>query len=350
LAARAGRILNIPARQRRRFVIALTSGLALLLLSVAYGRVALRIRDDLQGSSHAAVQEAALEIVRPVIYQVVSYGAPPAEQIWGRQTVRPLTTETASTAFERESLALAESPLGTVHSSWQRRDARTFVEFAIADGRGGVATTEVEVRGGLAALEARFQRFYAVASATGLVGSALLVFAVLVIWLFRATAPRKHASPVQAAMSEAGHETLSDAWLVRAARAGADGHWELDYDGERFWRSGTFEELLGRAPHDAIGTIEEFERIPHPDDTERVRLVFEQHVEIGAPFEVELRLQCANGAWRWFRYRGAGEFVQGTMIRFSGSVSDIEHERMVREGLGRLRKLASEVPNARRAG
>ena len=32
------------------------------------------------------------------------------------------------------------------------------------------------------------------------------------------------------------------------------------------------------------------------------------------------------------------------------SVSDIEHERTVREGLGRLRKLASEMPNARRAG
>ena len=325
----------------------------LVFLGVAYGRVMTALRYDLQDSSRAAVQEAALEIVRPVIFTLVSYGAPEAEQIWGQQAVRPLTAETASTEFERESLALATSAGGTVHSSWRRRGERTFVEFAIADGRGGIATTEVEVRGGLAAAEARFQRFYNVAAAAGLAGCALLGFALVVFWLFRITAPKRHstsaqapdASPAQKPVPAVGQDAEPSASLVRAARAGAEGHWELDYDGERFWRSGAFETLLGREPRDAIGTIDEFERMPHPEDTERVRLVFEQHVEIGAPFEVELRLKCANGDWRWFRYCGAGEFVQGTMIRFSGSVSDIERERTARAELERLRKLA---PDARR--
>ncbi len=104
----------------------------------------------------------------------------------------------------------------------------------------------------------------------------------------------------------------------------SQGHWELDYDSGHFWRSATFEQLLGRASDDATGTIDEFEQMPHPADTERVRFAFERHVETGAPFEVEVRLLCAGGDWRWFRYRATGEFVQGTMVRLAGSISDIE--------------------------
>jgi PAS domain-containing protein len=352
--------LSKPAGNRRRIISAIMGCLLLALLAVAYGRVMTALRADLQDSSRAAVQEAALEVVRPVIFSLVSYGVPEAEQVWGQQAVRPLTAETVANAFERESLALASSAGGTVHSSWQLREGRAFIEFAIADGRGGVATTEVEVRGGLAAAEARFQRFYDVAAKAGLAGSALLGLALLALLVFRIAAPVHHApvhparpvqTPAHAGLAQepvptAALEAGASAALVRAARAGAEGHWELDYGSARFWRSGAFEALLGREPHDAIETVDEFERMPHPDDIERVRLVFEQHVEIGAPFEVELRLQCANGEWRWFRYCGAGEFVGGTMVRFSGSVSDIERERTARAELERLRGL---TPDSRRA-
>ena len=88
--------------------------------------------------------------------------------------------------------------------------------------------------------------------------------------------------------------------------------------------------------------MEEFERMPHPDDIDRVRTAFEQHVETGAPFDVELRLRCANGAWRWFRGRATGEFAQGTMTRLSGSMIDIESQHAIRDELVRDALAAEE--------
>ncbi len=296
-------------------------------LFVSLDRLMLEYLDD---SSRTSVQEAALEVARPVIHQVASDGAPPASQTWGLHTIRPLTAETATNAFERQSLALAKSPNGTVHSSWQRRGASTVVEFAIADGRGGVATTDVEITGGLTAVEARFQRLHAVASKAILVVCVMLGVAGLALWRLAITGVRAVRTETQ---STERAERITR--LMRAARASAEGHWELDYGSGRFWRSATFEELLGRELRDATDAIEEFERMPHPDDTDRVRTAFEQHVETGAPFDVELRLRCANGAWRWFRCRATGEFAQGTMTRLCGSMTDVESQHALRDELVR---------------
>ena len=224
-----------------------------------------------------------------------------------------------------------------MHSSWQRRGASTVVEFAIADGRGGVATTDVEITGGLTAVEARYQRLYEVASMACLVVCVMLGLTALALW-------RLHAAGMRAVRAETQSTERAEriTRLVRAARASAVGYWELDYDSGRFWRSATFEELLGRELRDATDAMEEFERMPHPDDIDRVRTAFEQHVETGAPFDVELRLRCANGAWRWFRCRATGEFAQGTMTRLSGSMIDIESQHAIRDELVRDALAAEE--------
>jgi PAS domain-containing protein len=331
------------AIEQRRWVTAhliyegLLVVLGLVCLGVLYVRFDRLMLQYLEGSARTSVQEAALEVARPVIHQVANDGVPPAAQTWGLRTVRPLTAATATNAFERQSLALAKSANRTVHSSWQRRGASTVVEFAIADGRGGVATTDVEIVGGLTAVEARFQRLYKIASLACLVVCVMLGVAAVALWRLRTATMRAAHAEVRAAERA---ERITR--LVRAARASNEGHWELDYESGRFWRSATFEELLGRELREATDTIEEFERMPHPDDTDRVRTAFEQHVETGAPFDVELRLRCANGAWRWFRCRATGEFVQGTMTRLCGSMTDVERHHLMRDELLRDALAAEE--------
>ena len=311
--------------------------LTVVCLGFLFVRLDRLMLDYLHDSSRTSVQEAALEVARPVIHQVANDGVPPATQTWGLRTVRPLTAETATNVFEHESLALAESTKVTVHSSWQKREDGTVVEFAIADGRGGVATTDVEITGGLTAVEARYQRLYEVASMACLVVCVMLGLTALALW-------RLHAAGMRAVRAETQSTERAEriTRLVRAARASAVGYWELDYDSGRFWRSATFEELLGRGLRDATDAMEEFERMPHPDDIDRVRTAFEQHVETGAPFDVELRLRCANGAWRWFRCRATGEFAQGTMTRLCGSMIDVESQHAIRDELVRDALAAEE--------
>jgi PAS domain S-box-containing protein len=467
----------------RSIATAFTSERVLLLLSIVYLALLFLMLDYLRDASRTSIQQAALEVARPIVQGVVDNGVPPGAQRWGLLEVRPVTPETARSEFEKSALALASRKAGSVHSVLIPGTPHGVVEFAMTDGRGGVAVTRVDVTGGLAAVEARFQRLYIYASIAGLVvctmlGTLALIFrrrrlasneeraarraspspdaaqpetpirtlllvgstslalfavdqhvppgvplgalyivpvllslwspsamytwgaavlatglttlklllvvdspdmwagltdrtlsvfaiwtvAMLGLWQKRSALKQgaMRADAEQAQLTNAALKVAIDrlekgeqgvgtnqrlletagriARLVRAARASAEGHWELDYASGRFWRSGTFEELLGRPSHDATGTIAEFEHLPHPDDAAAVRAALEAHVGSGTPFDVELRLRCENGSWRWFRYRAAVEFSsQGAIARLCGSISDIERERLGRAELERVR-------------
>ena len=85
--------------------------------------------------------------------------------------------------------------------------------------------------------------------------------------------------------------------------------------------------------------------IVHPDDLERVRGELDQALSSGETFEIEYRVNRADGDTLWVADRGAGVFDDdGNLIRRSGELSDIT-ERVRFEHELRAAKEAAETAN-----
>ncbi len=126
--------------------------------------------------------------------------------------------------------------------------------------------------------------------------------------------------------------------LARASRSSSEGHWDYDFGTETVWCSATHEELLGLAPRDARIPAAEFRARMHAEDQPRVSAAFEDHIASGAPYDLQVRMRTASGAWRWFRTRGAVERDElGRLTSFAGSLIDVHEERLAQDELKRVR-------------
>jgi PAS domain S-box-containing protein len=69
----------------------------------------------------------------------------------------------------------------------------------------------------------------------------------------------------------------------------------------------------------------------HPDDVERTSLAWKESLRKGAPLDVEYRVKCLDGSWRWMRSRAAARRGgDGQVVRWYGALEDIdEHKRVV---------------------
>nr|WP_244422371.1 PAS domain S-box protein [Ktedonobacter racemifer] len=88
----------------------------------------------------------------------------------------------------------------------------------------------------------------------------------------------------------------------------------------------------------------------HPDDRQRVLLVWQNAVQTGEPYEAELRLrQGTTGAYRWFLLQATShKDSQGTILNYVGTCADIEGqkraEQQLKESRENWRVLAETVP------
>ncbi len=126
--------------------------------------------------------------------------------------------------------------------------------------------------------------------------------------------------------------------FARASRSSSEGHWDYDFGTETVWCSATHEELLGYPPRDARILASDFRARAHPEDQPKIAAAFQQHITDGTPYDVQVRMQTASGAWRWFRTRGAVERDElGRLTSFAGSLIDVHEERQAQEELRRVR-------------
>ena len=131
----------------------------------------------------------------------------------------------------------------------------------------------------------------------------------------------------------------------------ADGYWDWDIAGNReVWSEGIFR-LLGLEP-DAVepdrGTLRQ--RL-HPDDVVTFEDGIKRHLEDGAPFSMDLRLQQEQGGYVWVLTAGrALRDESGAPYRMIGSVRDITArkatEEAKRESDERLRSILETAPDA----
>lgn len=83
----------------------------------------------------------------------------------------------------------------------------------------------------------------------------------------------------------------------------------------------------------------------HPEDLPACVSAWTRAVETGAPFEVELRLRrAADGAYRWHLARAlAARDEAGAIVRWYGTVTDIDDQKAAAVQLSRLAALQQEV-------
>lgn len=86
----------------------------------------------------------------------------------------------------------------------------------------------------------------------------------------------------------------------------------------------------------------------HTDDRQRVWERWQASTQTGKPYEVELRLQDGtSGLHRWFLVRGVTQRnVQGTILHWMGTCTDIEEQKRVEEALRQSQERASVLMNS----
>ncbi|MFL5664946.1 MAG: PAS domain S-box protein [Ktedonobacteraceae bacterium] len=88
----------------------------------------------------------------------------------------------------------------------------------------------------------------------------------------------------------------------------------------------------------------------HPDDQQRILALWQSAVQIGRPYEAELRLrQGTTGAYRWFLIKSVPyKDAQGTILKYVGTCTDIDEQKRAEQQLKaseeNWRVLAETVP------
>jgi len=136
----------------------------------------------------------------------------------------------------------------------------------------------------------------------------------------------------------------------RLAVAGsAAGIWDWDIRSDTVYYSGRLQELLGYRSGEFSDSQDEFWNRLHPDDLRAARVALNKHVEQGAPYFIDCRLETKSGEYRWFHVRGQALWdEEGRATRMSGSVTDIAVRKRMEQELmkseERFRNLMEQSP------
>nr|UXE45593.1 protein-glutamate methylesterase/protein-glutamine glutaminase [uncultured bacterium] len=114
----------------------------------------------------------------------------------------------------------------------------------------------------------------------------------------------------------------------RAVRGTTDGIWEWNVSTGKVYYSPKFRELLGFSDEQFELNKTDVDQRIHPDDLAAVNASEQLLVRSGAPMDVEFRLECRDGTYRWFRGRAAAhKDSAGKLVYASGSIQNIEDYR-----------------------
>ncbi|MFP6864783.1 MAG: PAS domain-containing protein [Roseibacillus sp.] len=148
----------------------------------------------------------------------------------------------------------------------------------------------------------------------------------------------------QLAAAREAHAELADREerLARAVKGSMEGLWDWEVGTNNIHYAERLKELLGYGPDDEFDHgFEEFKRRLHPDDRGPTMEAVKLHVEANFTYDVEYRLMCKDGEYRWFRARGAAiRDADGRATRMAGGITDITERIESRHRLIDARKEA----------
>jgi diguanylate cyclase (GGDEF)-like protein/PAS domain S-box-containing protein len=142
--------------------------------------------------------------------------------------------------------------------------------------------------------------------------------------------------------SEAAIAEAEMRWNFALASAG-QGVWDVDMRKGRTSYSATWTDMLGYAPGELDGDPDQWLRLIHPDDRERVAAADKASEDGSAEFfEAEFRMQRKDGSWIWILDRGkvTERDENGRMLRAIGTLTDISARKETEQ---RLEQSAKEL-------
>ncbi len=122
--------------------------------------------------------------------------------------------------------------------------------------------------------------------------------------------------------------------LDKATTLARIGSYEFDVENNHsiYWSHITKE--IHEVETDYVFTLEKIKDFYKVEsDLETITKAFENAVEKGTPFDVEIPIITGKGKNRWIRMIGETEFVNGKCARVYGSVQDIDQRRKAEEAL-----------------
>ena len=126
----------------------------------------------------------------------------------------------------------------------------------------------------------------------------------------------------------------SSARFERAVSGANDGIWDWIPAAGEAYLSPRWNQLLGYADHELPSRQESFFNRIHSDDLAKVQEAIRANFEERKPFQVELRLRCKSGEYRWFSSRGHADLDdQGQPRRMAGPIADITERKQAEAAL-----------------
>ena len=123
--------------------------------------------------------------------------------------------------------------------------------------------------------------------------------------------------------------------------------WTAEPDGMVLDTSQRWETLTGLTKEESLGTG--WVRALHPDDLPLTLRAWREALRTGKPLDLQYRVHCADGVWRWMRARAAPRRDEdGKIIRWYGTLEDIDDHKKAEEALrrseARLQAIFDAVP------
>ena len=143
----------------------------------------------------------------------------------------------------------------------------------------------------------------------------------------------------------------SEARYERAINGANNGIWEWNIVTDEEFLAPRYKQLLGYQDDELPNMRSSFIEQIHPEDLTRVMTAIQQHIEHPEhpnhpqhlpPYDIEMRLRCKNGEYRWFNSRGQATWdEQGKPLYMTGSISDITQRKLAEDDL-RIAAIAFE--------
>lgn len=157
----------------------------------------------------------------------------------------------------------------------------------------------------------------------------------------------RHAVQTECCDTAASRQPPSDLW-ERAIEGSGTGVWDRNVVTGEIWYSPGWHAILGYADQELSNRIEESYTRVHPDDLAYVQATIQAHFAgITDSYEVEHRLRCKDGRYKWVLSRGRviSRDAEGRALRMVGATMDITTTRTLSETLQRSISLITDLTN-----
>ncbi len=124
-----------------------------------------------------------------------------------------------------------------------------------------------------------------------------------------------------------------------------DGIWEWDIENDNYFSSLKWKDVFGYDEHEVPNKIDEWRKLIHPEDREKVRENISNYLKTKAGVsKTTYRIRCKNGDYRWILCRAKGIWDKnGNAIKLAGSQTDITSYMKLQEKLHREKEMYKAI-------